>query len=45
MLLKDLVAGPKDKLSYEFEAKLDVGSFVPAIRVRDEGEFNLQAPR
>lgn len=45
MLLKDLMSGPADKLSYEFEAKLDVGTFVPAIRVRDEGEFNLQPSR
>ena len=46
MLLKDLVSGPTtDSLGYEFEAKLDVGAFVPAIRVRDEGEFNLQPSR
>lgn len=43
MLLKDLVSGPKDNLAYEFEAKLDVGTFVPAIRVKKAGEFNLQA--
>ena len=42
MLLKDLVGGPMDTLTYEFEAKLDVGTFIPAIRVKDEGEFNLQ---
>ena len=45
MLLKDLVSGPMDTLSYEFEAKLDVGTFVPAIRVTDEGQFNLQPSR
>ena len=45
MLLKDLVSGPVDKLSYEFEAKLDVGALVPAIRVKDRGEFNLQPTR
>ena len=45
MLLKDLVSGPVDALSYKFEAKLDVGTFVPAIRVTDEGEFNLQPSR
>ncbi len=42
MLLKDLVSSPKGSLGYEFEAKLDVGALVPAIRVRDEGEFSLQ---
>jgi LEA14-like dessication related protein len=45
MLLRDLVSQPADSLGYEFEAKLDVGAFVPAIRVRDEGEFNLQPSR
>jgi LEA14-like dessication related protein len=42
MLLKDLVSGPLDVLNYEFEAKLDVGSFIPAIRVKEAGEFSLQ---
>jgi LEA14-like dessication related protein len=45
MLLKDLVGGPMDTLNYEFEAKLDVGTFIPAIRVKDEGEFSLQPSR
>ena len=45
MLLKDLLNKPQDALSYAFEAKLDVGTFIPAIRVKDEGEFSLQAPR
>ena len=45
MLLKDLVSGPMDSLGYEFEAKLDVGTFIPAIRIKDEGEFSLQPAR
>jgi len=45
MLLKDLVNKPQDALSYSFEAKLDVGTFIPAIRVKDEGEFSLQGAR
>ena len=45
MLLKDLVSGPVDVLNYEFEAKLDVGTFIPAIRVKDTGEFSLQPSR
>jgi LEA14-like dessication related protein len=45
MLLKDLISRPKDSLNYEFEAKLDVGAFVPAIRVSDRGEFSLQSSR
>jgi LEA14-like dessication related protein len=45
MLLKDLVSGPVDILNYEFEAKLDVGTFIPAIRVKDAGEFSLQPSR
>ncbi len=42
MLLRDLISGPMDSLSYEFEAKLDVGTFIPSIRVKDKGEFSLQ---
>jgi len=45
MLLKDLMSGPMDSLGYEFEAKLDVGTFIPAIRIKDEGEFSLQPTR
>ncbi|WP_405232459.1 LEA type 2 family protein [Lentisalinibacter salinarum] len=41
-LVTDLMASPRDKFSYALEAKLDVGRFAPAIRVRDEGEIALQ---
>lgn len=38
-----LMRDPRDTVRYELEAKLDVGSFVPAIRVRDEGKISLRA--
>lgn len=41
-LVTDLMASPRDRFSYALEAKLDVGRFTPAIRVRDEGEIALQ---
>lgn len=41
-LVTDLMATPRDRFSYALEAKLDVGRFTPAIRVRDEGEIALQ---
>jgi len=41
-LVTDLMASPRDRFSYALEAKLDVGRFAPAIRVRDEGEIALQ---
>jgi LEA14-like dessication related protein len=40
--LAELMSDPRDSVTYSLEAKLDVGSFVPAIRVRDEGEISLQ---
>lgn len=42
-LITDLMSGPRDSFNYEFEAKLDIGAFQPAIRVRDSGEISLQA--
>ncbi len=41
-LITDLMSGPRDTFSYALEAKLDVGTFIPAIRVRDEGEISLR---
>lgn len=41
-LVTDLLASPRETFSYALEAKLDVGSFTPAIRVRDEGEIGLR---
>jgi LEA14-like dessication related protein len=40
-LITDLMSTPKDKLSYEVSTKLDVGTFRPAIRVKDTGEISL----
>lgn len=41
-LITDLLSGPRDTFRYALEAKLDVGTFIPAIRVRDEGEISLR---
>lgn len=41
--LTDLMNKPKDSFRYELEAKLDVGTFMPAIRVRDAGEVSLRS--
>ena len=40
-LIRDLMSGGKDTLSYSFEAKLDPGALRPAIRVKDSGEVSL----
>ncbi len=40
-LFRDLMQQPGDKIPYELAAKLDVGAFRPAIRVRDVGELSL----
>lgn len=40
-LFSDLMNQPGDKIPYEFAAKLDIGAFRPAIRVRDAGELSL----
>jgi LEA14-like dessication related protein len=37
----DLMRSPRDTVGYSVEAKLDVGTFIPAIRVRDEGKITL----
>ena len=45
-LLGDLMDSPnRDTLSYELDTKLDVGTFYPAIRVKDVGEFQLNPSR
>ncbi|MEJ2140052.1 MAG: LEA type 2 family protein [Gammaproteobacteria bacterium] len=44
-LLRDLMTEPKSSVSYELETKLDVGTFRPAIRVKDSGEISLQPAR
>lgn len=40
--LTDLMrSGPKEAFDYELEAKLDIGAFRPALRVRDSGRIEL----
>lgn len=39
----ELLRDPRDTVNYELEAKLDVGTFVPAIRVRDKGQISLRS--
>jgi LEA14-like dessication related protein len=41
-ILRGLVHGSEGNMRYELEAKLDVGAFHPAIRVKDSGEFSLR---
>ena len=41
-LITDLMRRDGDSLEYELEAKLDIGGFRPAIRVRESGEISLQ---
>jgi LEA14-like dessication related protein len=43
-LITDLMSKPKESLSYEVSTKLDVGTFRPAIRVKDAGEISLAPP-
>ena len=40
-LISDLMRKQRDTFTYEFEAKLDIGTFRPAIRVTDTGEISL----
>jgi LEA14-like dessication related protein len=40
-LITDLLNSNKDTFTYELEAKLDTGTFRPAIRVKDSGKINL----
>ena len=41
-LIADLMRGDGGNLEFELEAKLDIGGFRPAIRVRESGEISLQ---
>ena len=43
--IMDLMQQPRDAIRYSIEAKLDIGTFMPAIRVRDEGEISLRQSR
>ena len=40
-LISDLMRKQRDTFTYEFEAKLDIGTFRPSIRVTDTGEISL----
>lgn len=44
-LLTGLLSSTKDKLQYEFNAKLDAGTFVPNIRVSKKGLLSLTPPK
>jgi LEA14-like dessication related protein len=39
--LAGMAKSPDKQLEYEFEAKLDVGGFLPSLRVSETGMFNL----
>ncbi len=41
-LLSDLMAQPRDSFSYALEAKLDIGSMLPSIRIKETGDIQLQ---
>ena len=41
-LITDLMSRQRDSFNYELEAKLDIGAFRPAIRVRDSGQIDLR---
>jgi LEA14-like dessication related protein len=41
--LANLMSSQSEAITYELEAKLDLGGFQPAIRVKKEGEINLSA--
>lgn len=38
----DLMKSNSESIRYEVEAKLDVGRFRPAIRIKDSGDFSMQ---
>lgn len=40
-LIREMMSGRKETLSYSFEAKLDPGALRPSIRVKDAGEVSL----
>ncbi len=44
-LLTHLMARQRDQLDYSFNARLDVGGWIPDIRVEQRGELNLAAQR
>ena len=38
-LLQSLINSPKDSFHYGFNAKLDLGSLKPLLRISEQGEF------
>ena len=40
-LISDLLSQQRQQLQYQLNVKLDIGSFLPAIRVEQQGEFSL----
>lgn len=40
-LIADLSRQPRERFKYKFKAKLDLGTFQPAIRIVKEGELSL----
>ncbi len=44
-LVSDLMGRQRDRLDYRFSARLDVGGWMPDIRVEQQGELNLSAQR
>ena len=40
-LLEDLAQDPRDSVTYELSAKLDVGVLIPAIRITDTGTLSF----
>lgn len=41
--LANLVSSESEVITYELEAKLDLGGFHPVVRVKRKGQFNLSA--
>jgi LEA14-like dessication related protein len=40
-LLDDLSKNPRDSVTYELNAKLDVGALIPAVRITDTGTLSF----
>jgi len=45
LIMTDLMKNPRDSIRYEVSTKLDVGSIMPAIRVKEVGEISLSQLR
>jgi len=40
-LLVDLIRNPKELVTYEFQATIDIGGLMPDIRIRKQGELSM----